>query len=341
MDSTVIQNAGSMLVDLLSGDESIFDRDDFSQLDPQQIRKALEFLMKHPDLNEEQKIALASNSWRINYRDKPPTPDNFITERYLGPVSQYTYDRVKKTFKEFMDPTKPYRNGILYPHIGWGKSYLSALVMIYIGVHLSMMRSPYKYFGLNPASVLTQLLVSYSLKKSSELLLEPLIAILENSPFFEKVHTREGMIKKDRDFTRQNHIDRIYWTTAVPTSAIQMSNGANMKTASNPTGLLGLAQPLDAKIQLPDNSYTTMGQLKVGDEIKSPTEGVQLVTGVFPQGSIDCYEIELDDGRKTRCSANHLWKVAWEKDESNNWIWRVVTTQFMINNSEIEFEIYS
>lgn len=120
-------------------------------------------------------------------------------------------------------------------------SYLATLINIYIAIHLSMMRNPYKFFGLNPASVLSQLLVSFSLKKSSELLLEPLIAILEQSPFFEKVHTRDGMVKKDQDFERQTKIDKIYWTTAVPTSAIQMSNGANFKLVSNVQNLLGLS----------------------------------------------------------------------------------------------------
>jgi len=120
-------------------------------------------------------------------------------------------------------------------------SYAATLANVYVGVHLSLMRNPYKYFGLNPASILSQLLVSYSLRKSSELLLEPLIAILEASPFFEKVHTREGMIKRDQEYERKSHIDKIYWTTAVPTSAVQFSNGANFKLVSNIQNLLGLS----------------------------------------------------------------------------------------------------
>lgn len=605
MDPKIIKNASSMLIDLLNGDEAIIGREDYNSLKPAQIKKALDYLKNYPGLSSEDQIFLASNSWRINYRDKPPTPTNFISEKYLGPVATHTYPRVKLAFEEFMNPMKPYRNGILYPHIGFGKeidryntkihtptgpriadeiqigdevctpsgkyakvinrkvweneefatitfsdgrtlhsgldhyfkaaksnntrvwnkekkayektdypkpcwkiitlreiikdleknpqarwfipltnpvqyeknthvispytlgamlgdghfsenhtvniygddeeihisckeglppsqtfletssrscnfvtifrkgpfyeevermglsqtrchdkfipreylydsienrvallqglldtdgtvgkkeknrshvsfyttspflrddfitlvrglggfaryftdkkerretsnydgyiiyitfprndfplfrltrkqsivdkdfnsprtknkpkylyikniektenteglcielddeeklflvddyvvthnSYLGGLITLYIGTHLSMMREPYKFFGRNPASVFTQLLVSYSLKKSSELLLEPLIAMMENSPFFEKVHTREGMIKKDRDFSRTNNVDKIYWTTAVPTSAIQMSNGANIKLASNPTSLLGL-----------------------------------------------------------------------------------------------------
>ena len=229
-----------MLIDLIAGDDDVLARTDYRALTLDVIMKALQFLLDNPMLDEKQKAFLIANSWRINFRDKPPSPEEFITEKYLGRAALQTYDRVKTVFKEFMDPSKPYRNLVLYPCIGWGKSYLSTLINIYTGVHLSLMRNPYKYFGLNPASILSQLLISYSLKKSSELLLEPMLAILEASPFFEKVHTREGMIKRDQEFERQSKIDKIFWTTAVPTSAIQFSNGANFKLVSNVQNLLGL-----------------------------------------------------------------------------------------------------
>ena len=233
-------NVQSMLIDLIAGDDDVLARTDYRALTLDVIMKALQFLLDNPMLDEKQKAFLIANSWRINFRDKPPSPEEFITEKYLGRAALQTYDRVKTVFKEFMDPSKPYRNLVLYPCIGWGKSYLSTLINIYIGIHLSLMRNPYKYFGLNPASILSQLLISYSLKKSSELLLEPMLAILEASPFFEKVHTREGMIKRDQEFERQSKIDKIFWTTAVPTSAIQFSNGANFKLVSNVQNLLGL-----------------------------------------------------------------------------------------------------
>jgi hypothetical protein len=92
----------------------------------------------------------------------------------------------------------------------------------------------------SPATVYTQVFCAASMKKSSELLFEPLMLMIESSEFFEKVHTKEGMMKRERDFKNAGDaIDRIFWTTAVPTSAIQFSNGANFKLISNPGGLLG------------------------------------------------------------------------------------------------------
>jgi len=118
-------------------------------------------------------------------------------------------------------------------------SYTAILLNLYINAHMSMMRAPWRFFGQSPATIYTTVYCATSLKKSSELLLEPMLNMLESSPFFEKVHTKEGMAQRERDFTRMNNIDRIFWTTAVPTSEIQFSNGANVKLISSPNGLLG------------------------------------------------------------------------------------------------------
>lgn len=355
IDPKILTELQFLLTDLLAGDDMILARPEYRTLDTRVITKGLDLLMNNPNLTEAQKGDLIANSWRVNYRDKPPTPSNFISEKYLGPSAIHTYPRIKRVFEEFMDPSKPYRNLILYPHISWGKSYLSTLLNVYIGVHLSLMRNPYKYFGLNPASVLTQLLISYSLKKSSELLLEPMVAILESSPFFEKVHTREGMIKRDQDFERQGHIDKIFWTTAVPTSAIQFSGGANFKLASSPNSLLGLtvvqatlselaffrdagkALSLDTEVLLADGSSKKMQDIQIGDRIAHPYVGETEVIGIPWENIDDCNEIEMEDGRVVRCHANHLWPVSFMKDSVV--YKKVVTTQFMIDHPEIVFDI--
>lgn len=727
LDDRTLNNLSLMLVDLMAGDEAVLARSDYKSLSKSNIDIALKFLLDNPSLDEQQKTFLFSNSWKINYRDKPPTPQNFISEKYLGPAAVHTYDRIKTVFEQFMDPSKPYRNLILYPHIGWGKelvnnsivrtyegkgvpigditvgtqvcavdgtittvtgvfpqgkkpiyrivfadgrfvdagedhqwkaaksrkgrmwdknlqkyvydkeqsllpswqitttkqiyedlqvhnkarwciplakaaqhkenlhiiapytlgvllgdgclsekaltfcgndktifdevakdlptgaelvyhngsgsravqfvaslrqcrpqyeselqrlqlsckgshdkfipdeylydsitnrvallqglmdtdgtvnkkahtahlqfyttserlrdnmltlvrglggiaryavddrqqshraasnqrhvgynvyftfptndfavfrlprkqqlvetdfatrskakpqqlyiksieqisdaeatcimvdhpehlflaedyvvthnSYLSMLTTLYIGTHLSMMRNPYKFFGLNPATVLAQLLVSYSLKKSSEVLLEPLLAILETSPFYEKVHTRESMAKKEADFARQSGIDRIYWTTASPTSQIQMSNGANIKTASSPSSLLGLsvvsgvlselaffrdagkALALDELI-VTDCGNRTMAEVQVGDKVLSPSGDYTEVVAIPWEGVDDLYEIEMEDGRTVRCNAKHLWPVTYRKNGQT--LHEVVETQFMIDHPEIEFDI--
>lgn len=118
-------------------------------------------------------------------------------------------------------------------------SFCSTLITLYIATHLSLMRDPWKYFGLSPASLLCQFLCSYSLKKSSELLLEPFNAMLEASPYFTRVHSREKMIKANEEYEHMDHINEIFYTTASPTSELAFAGGSNIKLVSNPQGLLG------------------------------------------------------------------------------------------------------
>jgi hypothetical protein len=235
----VLTEMNYILRDLLAGDSGTLDRPEFRGLNVSQIKAALDFILSDRELSPLQKSDLLSNSWRVNYRDKPPSPAEFLTEKYLGPVAGTIFPHIKDTFIEYLDPTKPYRTCVLYPHIGWGKSYLAVLVNLFVGVHMAMMRAPWRFFGQSPATIYTQVFAAVSLKKSSELLFEPLLNMIESAEFFEKVHTKEGMAKREKDFSRMNNIDRIFWTTAVPTSAIQFSNGANFKLISNPNGLLG------------------------------------------------------------------------------------------------------
>ena len=73
---------------------------------------------------------------------------------------------------------------------------------------------------------------------------------------------------------------------------------------------LGKAQPLDARVLGPGGVWRAMGELEVGDAVAGPWNLPQTVTGVFPQGTRDVWEVRLEDGRKTRCCDEHLWWCA-------------------------------
>lgn len=339
LDPKVLENLEAVFKDILSGDSSALDRPEFKGLNINQIKTALDFILTDPDTTENQKNDLLSNSWRLNYKDRPPTPEEFLSEKYLGPAASTIYPHIKKSFIEFLNPLSPYRTCVLYPHIGWGKSFLSVLINMYIGMHLSMMRAPWKLFGGSPGSVYTQVFCAVSQKKSSELLFEPMLNMLESSPFFEKIHTKEGMAKREQDFSRMGNIDRIFWTTATPTSALQFSGGANFKLIAGPTALLGQAQPLNCKIKKPDGSWITMGEVKIGDKIASPSEKETTVIGVFPQGNQKTYKITLEDGRSTKCNASHLWKIRYRKYPEDSLTETVVSLQFMLDNPNYEFYV--
>ena len=327
--------------DFLQGDTSL-DKSYLKDVDFDQIYRALNFLLNNPHLTDAQKAALTKRSWSIVYRRKPPTIEEFLTPKYLGrqAADGNIYPRVHQVITEFLDPNTEYRNLILSPFIGFGKSTAAVIITLYIATLLSFMRDPKKYFNQAPSAVLCQALISYSLKKSSEVLLEPYMNILDISDFFEKVHTREGMVKKDKEFEEMGEdIDRVFWTTAVPTSALQFSNGANIKMISSVQNLLGLtiitavlselsffrdagkALTLDTKIPTP-SGYKTMGELKIGDEVYTPKGSTTKIIDVLPQGVTSVYEIEFADGRTIKANPEHEWKVSKNKD-----CWKIMTTE--------------
>jgi replicative DNA helicase len=73
---------------------------------------------------------------------------------------------------------------------------------------------------------------------------------------------------------------------------------------------MGKAQPLDAKV-LTRRGWKLMGDIHVGEELASVDGKPSFVTGVFPQGVKDIYEVAFSDGRSTRACAEHLWSVTY------------------------------
>jgi hypothetical protein len=236
-------NTISQVSDLLAGDMDVYDSR-LKGIDFEKIGTALDFLLNNNEFSNAQKALLIANSWRLIYKTKPPTPAEFLSSKYLGELTtESLYPRIVKSFIEFGDENAPYRNAVLFPFIGFGKSYLSILWNLYTTTHLALMHNAKRYFGLSPATVLCQVFGSFNLIKSSEVLLEPMINILERSEFFERVRTKEDMVKKEKEYLKTRNIEKLYWTTASRqgVSALQFSNGVNYKLASSPSAILGLS----------------------------------------------------------------------------------------------------
>tara|TARA_R110000796_G_scaffold95803_1_gene201209 strand:+ start:589 stop:3504 length:2916 start_codon:yes stop_codon:yes gene_type:complete len=80
---------------------------------------------------------------------------------------------------------------------------------------------------------------------------------------------------------------------------------------------LGKAQPLDSKILTP-NGWTTMGEIQIGDNVIGSNGLPTKVTGVFPQGNKEIYQITFTDGSKVECCDEHLWSVQTTNHKKRN-----------------------
>ena len=77
------------------------------------------------------------------------------------------------------------------------------------------------------------------------------------------------------------------------------------------------AQPIDTPILTP-NGWVVMGDIKVGDEVISQDGNPTKVTGVFPQGEKEIWELTFSDNTKTECCDEHLWLTKTNKDRTYN-----------------------
>jgi hypothetical protein len=94
----------------------------------------------------------------------------------------------------------------------------------------------------------------------------------------------------------------------------------------------GKEQPLFCKILTP-SGWTTMGEIKVGDEVLTPTGEVSKVTNIYPQGFKEAYKITFSDGSFTYAGKEHLWKVqtTYQRGRGSD-NFKIVKTEDMIGN---------
>jgi len=93
----------------------------------------------------------------------------------------------------------------------------------------------------------------------------------------------------------------------------------------------GRAQPLDAKVMTP-TGWRKIGELRVGDLVTGSDGWPTAVTGVYPQGTKDIFNVKMSDGATTRACAEHLWSVATPADKRRDKPNRVLETRELAEN---------
>lgn len=225
-----------IIKDALAGDQKALESPEFTSLNIKNVQKAIEWLQKADDIDPSFKSLLAAEGWRLTYRRKPPTPEEFLTKDYIGEQADSLWPPVEKAFKEFMNPLMPYRTLVLSVSIGWGKSLLSVLVQLYLATLYGMMWRPYAYFGLAPSTQFCLFDACFTQGKASSLLMEPMMKLFEKAPFFEKVKYNDELIEAQE---ADPLCTKMYWTTAGKTSPVTFRGGLNVKLASDEMDIIG------------------------------------------------------------------------------------------------------
>lgn len=231
-----MNDAAYLTKDLIEGDESVAERESFLELSPLEIDKALNIIMKNPKFSDDTKKYLIGNTWAINYKQKPPTIDEFLSPAWIGPMSESVFPYWKDIMKDLTNPHTPRYNTILYTPIGTGKSTFVALLNLYVSCLVYLMRNPKKTLGQSASTSICNVFIAQSLEKATEVLLEPFKNILMVSDKFVQCRTLDQMRRLEKELGPS----KICWSTSGMASAMTIGSNMSIKIKSNIASLLGL-----------------------------------------------------------------------------------------------------
>src|SRR5574344_149234 len=238
-DPKAVNNLKYIIKDILSGDSQAAKREEFAYLNFEQIKVALEWIMTN-NLGEDMEDLLLEKPYLLTFKDKPPTPEEFLTPKYIGSMSESVWWPVRKNFIEYFDPLKPYRCAALNPSIGAGKSTFTMLSLLYVACCFALMRNPWKFFSMAQTSVFVFALCAVTLTKASEIYREPIQQLIESSTYWKWCRTHQDMQKEDKHLQESDHVEYIPWTLATVSSVFTSGNGLNWKVISSANTLLGM-----------------------------------------------------------------------------------------------------
>lgn len=157
---------------------------------------------------------------------------------------------------------------------------------------------------------------------------------LENSGrAMDELVSRLSKVRKPKSEVRPMHISEVLGAYAIQLEERQ-NNGDDSDTLKtgipeldqitggmNPEDLvivaarpgMGKAMALSEGILLADGTWTTHGEVKIGDRVASVDGAASEVTGVFPQGKRVTYLVTFEDGRRVKCADSHLWEISSSK----------------------------
>lgn len=94
--------------------DNILNSDLFTQAEIQDINSALGIILHDEKLSEREKGNLLENSWKINHKFKLPTPEEFLTEKWIGGLANDLHPHLINIFCQHFSPLVNKNKLVLY-----------------------------------------------------------------------------------------------------------------------------------------------------------------------------------------------------------------------------------
>jgi uncharacterized cupin superfamily protein len=212
----------------------------FSDLDSKYIKESLSAIIKDTTLSEKEKQYLIANPWTLIYREKPPTPEEFLTYAWIGESSLSVYPHIRDVFLKFFDPNTEYRNLYLSTVIGYGKSFATSCIVLYVLTIVNLMRNPKKYFNIDQSSMIVGAVASFTIAKAKQSLSSTILRIMRNSPKFRQVKFEDRIIPVQEEEIKKGTNKIVYCKASSSDTLFQLSNDIHIVAVSDSNNLLGL-----------------------------------------------------------------------------------------------------
>lgn len=166
----------------------------------------------------------------------PPTPKEFLDpdNKWLSKdFIDGIYPFVKDSFLKILDRDANYNDIIMYGSLGQGKSTLTHLLIFYTLVYIHHMRSPKIYFNILTTPSIY--LLSFTISKAVQLLLQPIYDLIDSSPRAIKVHNQAKVFQVQKE----KGLDYFVWSTAANVGYLTVNSGVKLLTGASSLSYIG------------------------------------------------------------------------------------------------------
>ena len=212
----------------------ILNSDLFTQAEIKDINSALDLILHDEKLSEKEKCDLLINSWKINHKFKPPTPEEFLTDEWIGSQAEDIYPHCRKVFLDYFNPLINKNTILLYAPVGFGKTTLVALLKLYKNVISLSYRDMKKQFKLSKSTSLTDITVSLNKATAYDMVTKAIINLMNISPKFERVR-----YERDMDDPSKNEEGKILFCNTSKGNSIIRIGSIYHECACSPSDLVG------------------------------------------------------------------------------------------------------
>ena len=128
----------------------------------------------------------------VVYKRPIPTPEEFLTKRYIGQFADLIYPKWKEVFLEAFSENARTKELVLTGCIGAGKSTMAMLCHFYNLYRINSLRYPQLVMGSSPTKWMVMQLMSLSLDKAGSTLLDGIKEFLRSCKDYKEIPKRKN-----------------------------------------------------------------------------------------------------------------------------------------------------